>query len=306
MADSVKPKVSVIIPAYNAAEFVAEAVQSILVQTFADFELIIIEDGSTDRTRAILKSFTDERVIVGENLANLGEAESFNIGMALARGDFLARFDADDIAESNRLELQYEFMMAHPEVTVCGADMSSFGEIVAVTAVPLHDGDIKANFMLAKANIMNPTAFVRRQFVIEHRIRMHPGYTSGDDLAFWIDCMRHGAVFANIDKPLIRYRTRPRNRGGQPDPTVREILTRLALDFFPSLSHTEAKALIRIFSVASANLNFGEISQTVTASEKALADNRCYFGENRIVLRNLVVAHLQMFIQAATASIREK
>jgi glycosyltransferase involved in cell wall biosynthesis len=305
MTDSRTPKVSVIMPAYNAEEFLRDAVESILSQTLTDFELIVIEDGSIDGTRAILKSFTDERVIVGENLANLGEAESFNIGMALARGDFLARFDADDIAEPNRLELQYEFMTAHPAVTICGSDMHSFGEIAGITDVPPGDGEIKANFMAATGNIMNPTAFLRRKFVMDTRCRANPGYAMASDLAFWIECMRHGAVFANVKKPLIRYRTRARNLGGQPDPTVREILTGLAADYFPSLSHTEAKAMVRIFVVASGPLNFAEVCQTVTASEKALTDNTSYFGENRNLLRDLVVNYLRMFMSSAAAAIRQ-
>ncbi len=305
MTHSGNPQISVIMPAYNAADFVAEAVRSILAQTFAKFEIIIIEDRSTDSTRAIVKSFTDERILVAENPANLGEAASFNVGMELARGDFLARFDADDIAESNRLKVQYEFMIARPDVTICGSDVDCFGELTGLTDVPPNDGDIKANFMIATANIMNPTAFIRRKFIMERRCRANPDYAMASDLAFWIECMRQGAVFANIKKPLIRYRTRERNRGGQPNPALREILGGLALDFFPSLSRNEALDMVRIFVVEPMTLNSNDASRTVAACRKALFDDTSHFGENRTLLRQHVTNYAQRFINAVDTAIRQ-
>ena len=300
--NSETPKISVVMPAYNAATFVADAVNSILAQSFAGFELIVVEDGSTDATREVLKSFTDPRIAVVANPANLGEAGAFNIGLALAHGEFVARFDADDIAEPNRLELQLAFMTAHPEITVCGSDGECFGEITGPTGVPETDADIKANFMAGMSNIVNPTAVIRRKFLTDTGVRANPNYRTACDLGFWIECMRKGAVFANIKQTLIRYRTNARNFGGEFNPARREILTQLAGEFFPALSRSEAAALSRIFFLGEPMaMSFAEIRRTLAACEKALGEGTSYYGENRDLLRQHVTNYSQAFLKMMKA-----
>ena len=118
------PMVSVIMPVYNAERYLAEAVESILNQTFADFELITIDDCSTDGSLAILKSFADKvkRMHVLENERNLGVTPTLNRGLANARGELIARMDADDISLPDRLEKQFAFLQAHPEIGLVSAD----------------------------------------------------------------------------------------------------------------------------------------------------------------------------------------
>ena len=96
--------VSVIMPVYNAEPFVGQALKSILDQTFRDFELIIVDDGSGDRSREIVHSFHDERIVSIENGRNLGLTASLNVGLEKARGEFIARQDADDLSLPERLE----------------------------------------------------------------------------------------------------------------------------------------------------------------------------------------------------------
>ena len=114
------PEISVIMSVYNGEEYVAEAVESILNQTFSDFELIVIDDCSTDTTGEILKRLAerDERVKVHPNEVNLRLPSSLNKAISLARGRYIARMDADDIALPERLERQYAFMEAHPNVAL--------------------------------------------------------------------------------------------------------------------------------------------------------------------------------------------
>src|SRR4051812_32745176 len=115
------PRVSVLIPAYNSGRFLTEAVESILAQTTADWELIVIDDASTDGTPERLASCNDARLVRLRNPTNLGQVRSINRGLAVARGRYVACLDHDDVAEPGRLERQSDFLDAHPDVSVLGA-----------------------------------------------------------------------------------------------------------------------------------------------------------------------------------------
>src|SRR4051794_13726774 len=102
-------KISVLMPAYNVANFIGEAIRSILNQSFKDFEFIIINDGSTDETESIIQSFSDSRIILVTQ-ENKGVAAALNSGLSIAKSNYIARFDADDICYPHRLAKQYQFM----------------------------------------------------------------------------------------------------------------------------------------------------------------------------------------------------
>src|SRR5690349_19913154 len=109
------PLVSVVIPVYNGERFVVEAVLSILAQTFRDLECIVVDDGSTDRTPELLaiEQTGDPRLVVHRQPTNMGFRAALNTGCALARGELVARMDADDVSLPNRLERQVQFLRAH-------------------------------------------------------------------------------------------------------------------------------------------------------------------------------------------------
>ena len=109
-------------PVYNAENFIAEAIESVLLQTFRDFELLIINDGSTDNTSDVIRSFNDQRIVLIEQ-ENLGVAAALNKGLQHARADYIARFDADDICYPNRLQIQYEFMVSNPDYVIIGSSV---------------------------------------------------------------------------------------------------------------------------------------------------------------------------------------
>ncbi len=121
MNQSAPPRVSVLLPAYNAEEFIVAAVESILAQTFTDFELIIVEDGSTDTTLSQIKNFTDPRIRLIEHAQNQGFAASLNDAIAAAQGEYLARHDADDWSHPDRFAAQVAYLDAHPAVGLLGS-----------------------------------------------------------------------------------------------------------------------------------------------------------------------------------------
>ena len=121
-------QVTVLMPVYNAEQYLREAIGSILHQTFTDFEFIIINDGSTDRSEEIIKSYTDTRIRYYKNESNLKLIATLNKGFDLAGGKYIARMDADDISLPNRLQLQFELMEKNPEVGLCGTWFENFTE----------------------------------------------------------------------------------------------------------------------------------------------------------------------------------
>jgi len=114
------PKVTVLMPAYNAEKYIGEAIASVLNQSFTDFELLIINDGSTDSTQKIIHSFRDKRIVL-INQQNKGVSAALNVGLKAARADYIARFDADDVCHPDRLKIQYEFITSYPQYTIIGS-----------------------------------------------------------------------------------------------------------------------------------------------------------------------------------------
>ena len=112
------PTISIILPAYNAEKYLAPAIESILQQSFKDFEFIILNDGSTDNTEKIILSYTDSRIKYIKNEKNLKLIKTLNKGIELAKGKYIARMDADDIALPTMLEECYTFFETHPEYSI--------------------------------------------------------------------------------------------------------------------------------------------------------------------------------------------
>ena len=115
------PLISVILPAYNADRYLTEAIKSILAQTYSNFELIILNDGSTDHTEQIILGFTDSRILYIDNHQNLGIVATLNKGLSVAQGEYIARMDADDISTAVRFEHQINYLETHPAVGVLGS-----------------------------------------------------------------------------------------------------------------------------------------------------------------------------------------
>lgn len=121
-------KVTVLMPVYNAGLFLRETIESILCQTWSDFEFLIINDGSTDSSREIILSFDDPRIRLVDNQSNIGLTKSLNRGLQLAIGEYVARQDADDISYRKRFERQVKFMSSHPEVVLLGTRARAINE----------------------------------------------------------------------------------------------------------------------------------------------------------------------------------
>jgi glycosyltransferase involved in cell wall biosynthesis len=123
-----KPEISVLMSVYNAEQYLEKAIESILNQSFKNFEFLIINDASDDNSLNIINRFQDHRLHVYSNPVNLGLANSLNKGINLSQGKYIARMDADDIAVLSRLAIQYTFLEKNPHIDICGASVRLINE----------------------------------------------------------------------------------------------------------------------------------------------------------------------------------
>ncbi len=203
------PKVSVILPVYNSEKYIREAVQSILNQTFTDFELLIFNDASTDNTLNILREFKDSRIQIINNEVNLRVVKTLNKGLDLAKGEFIARMDADDIAHAERFSKQLNYFKNHPQVDFCGTWVQNFGaEDLIMRAAYTHD-NIKARLLFLNP-VFHPSVMFKRDSFKKYNLRFDESFTNAEDYGLWADAI-DVIKFANVPEVLLKYRIHAEN-----------------------------------------------------------------------------------------------
>lgn len=189
---------------YNAAEFLIDSVESVLNQTFSDFEFIIIDDKSTDNSLVILKSITDPRIVLIENEENQGLTRNLNNGIRLAKGNYLARMDADDISLLNRFERQIQFLDENTEIAMCGTQIMEFGNRFELSNYSLSYDKIK--FELLKQNCFaHPTVMWRRLDFIKYNLFYDESFVIAQDYELWTRVVEKLKVI-NLNEALLKYR----------------------------------------------------------------------------------------------------
>lgn len=201
------PKVSVLMPAYNSEKYVGAAIESILNQTFADFEFIIINDGSTDGTPEIINKYAraDKRIRFIDNKKNQGIIAVLNNGLDLCRGEYIARMDSDDISLPERLKKQVKYMNAHPECGACGTWIRKFGTKTKGKVIKYPDNAKLLDFVIHGNLVANPSSMVRRTVIVANKIKYNPQYKYAEDYGFWIDVVKHNEIH-NLQDVLLNYR----------------------------------------------------------------------------------------------------
>ena len=204
------PKVSVLVPLYNTDEnHLKEMIESVLNQTFADFELLLLNDSpDNENIRRIVGSYSDNRIFYSENPENYGISVSRNKLLEMAKGEYLAIFDHDDICMPNRLELQVAYMDKHPEVGVCSGWMHEIPRD-RVNKQPEGNEEIKRGLMRGCC-VVHSAAMLRKSTLVKNNIRYEAFYSPAEDYVLWIRLMAV-TMFHNIQQPLIKYRNHPDN-----------------------------------------------------------------------------------------------
>ena len=203
------PKVTVLMPAYNAENYIAEAIDSVLRQSFIDFELLIINDGSTDNTEKIIRSFTDQRIRL-LNQSHQGIAAALNEGLGSANSVYIARFDADDICIQERLHEQVSFLNDNPDYVLTGSD----AEYISENGEHLFDLKCAGNtyqqiiqIIYSYCPFIHSSVMYRREAVIKaggYSLYAH----NFEDYFLWIQLAKYGK-FYNLPQQLIKVRFNP-------------------------------------------------------------------------------------------------
>ena len=199
------PRVTVLMPTYNVAPYVKEAIESVLQQSYRDFELLLVDDASTDDTLAKVRSIDDPRIRIAAFDNNVGLAENLNRGLALIDTEYVARMDGDDIAEPYWLEHEVSVLDSHPEVGICSGGFERFGSVTSLVRFPERHEDCMAN-MLFECSVIVPT--FRMSLYRDHGLRYRTDAFPAEDYRFWAECLRVTKIY-NLQETLFHYRMHP-------------------------------------------------------------------------------------------------
>lgn len=192
-------------PAYNGEKYIGKAIESILCQTYDNFELVIVEDASTDKTLDIIKEYSDERIVLIQNSENKGIAFSTNLGIDQSHGKYIALLDDDDMATPERLEWQLEYMEEHKEIDILGgrsACIDKDGNFLKYDPEPLRNPKyIKANLLFCDRKFANCTTMMRKDFLMDNNLRYKDNCLGMQDVKFFMDSSKVGNI-SSIDRLL--------------------------------------------------------------------------------------------------------
>ncbi len=317
MDSNVKPLISVLMPVYNCSKYIYNSTISILNQTFSDFELIIIDDCSTDNTVDILKKFNDERIVLIVKQKNTGITNSLNYALDIAKGKYLARMDGDDISNIDRLEKQYKFMEGHPDVVLCGGGY----EVIKSNYEHAQQGDIfvqkapaatldvltrswirifwgKGNIRIktfkpyllhgellfdlaTHCSFAHPTVMIKSEVLKINKVKYNPKFEFAEDYEMWTKLSEYGKL-ANIPDILIKYRRHEYQTTNTRSFEQKEISKEIALNHIKKLSKQN------IYSEYYINHKLDALSD-YKKYKSVECDIQKYFEDNKIVLNPKIV-----------------
>jgi glycosyltransferase involved in cell wall biosynthesis len=217
--------ITVIIPSYNASAYIREAIESIILQTHKQLQILILDDGSVDDTLKIIRSFDDNRIELFTTIRNRGQAYQLNLGIQKAKGDFIAIMHADDIADIHKLEKQVNFMKANPEVGICGTWVNLIGDKIGVWTYPLKNQDCK-NLLLNAVPFAHPAVMIRTGIIKSLITPYEQAMVPAEDYDLWV---RLALItdFANLQEPLLHYRIHSNQIGRTADHRIPAIFAEI-------------------------------------------------------------------------------
>lgn len=299
-------KLAVMLPAYNAENFITECLDSLLNQTFSDFCILAVNDASTDNTDNILESYAakDTRLRVYHFSENQGEPAVMQFTMDILKEmdvEYVARMDADDICFPNRFETQIQYLDNHPKIDILGSNAILFYDGQAdkepkVSDLTLLDKDIKAHLSLARRHMINPTTMWRHSSIKDLTINYAQTATA-PDFHMWVQCALHQKKFANLAEPLLFYRIHQGQASKIHDKMSESIQYSMELwisHLFPELTPKEVSLLSLILHGKSIRLYPEEFEIAFSAYEKVHSNNEIsLFGEDREMMFSILDTHTQ-------------
>lgn len=197
--------VSVVMPIYNGQAYLKEAVNSILEQSYSTIELIVINDGSTDASLSLINSFTDTRIKVINFEVNKGLIAALNAGLQAAQGEYIARMDADDIADAKRIEKQVQYFKSNPNIIACDSDYFNLSGTSKNLSSSIYQGDTLKGMLIFTTCFCHPAVMMRNVFK-EKQLYYNADFKHVEDYKLWCDLAALGA-FGHVQEPLLHYRS---------------------------------------------------------------------------------------------------
>ncbi|MDO4195973.1 MAG: glycosyltransferase [Prevotellaceae bacterium] len=201
--DKIAPMISIVLPVYNAEQYLQESLNSILEQTYTDFELLVLDDGSTDKSIEIVEAYSDNRIRLFRGNHNF--IATLNKGIAESRGKYIARMDADDVMVLNRLQKQVKIMEEYPDVAVCSSCAEAFGLQHGIMGSGLGLIDKPLPYLLYGNFLIHPATMIRKSFLVDNGVK-YANCPFAEDYKMWFDIARHGGKFFVLPEALLRYR----------------------------------------------------------------------------------------------------
>lgn len=236
------PRITVLMPVWNGGAYLPAAIRSVIGQTFADLELLVVDDGSTDDSVAVARAFDDPRIRVLGPSEHRGVAATLNRGLDAARGALVARMDADDVSLPNRLARQAGFLDAHPEVGLCGAWARTLGPDPAPLVTPTEPDRLAASLFFGNS-LVHPSVVLRTSVLKAHALCYDPGYNSAEDYELWAR-MASVTRLATVPEVLVLLRTHAAQASIVRAPEMRaaggRVLTRQLRRLIPDAGEADA------------------------------------------------------------------
>ena len=202
-------KVTILLPAYNAALYLRNSLDSIMRQAFKDFDVLLIDDGSMDDTSKIAIEYSniDRRIKYYKNEKNIGLIKTLNKGLSLAKGEYIVRMDADDIMFDDRLYKQVKYMDSNPECFVCGGQMEYIGGLTGMAPILPQKYEDLLYLSLINCPLYHPTTIIRNSAIKQFGLKYNDSYKHAEDYKFWSDIIfSHPNSIANIKDVVLFYR----------------------------------------------------------------------------------------------------
>ena len=248
---------SILMPVYKTAQYLREALDSILSQSFTDFELIVLNDASPDNAEAVLDSYSDSRIVRYSGEKNVGLSNVLNIGLDMAKGKYIARMDSDDISLPERLQIQVDYLDSHPDIDLCSCGMQLFGAKEDVWVRSQNPKETRIN-ALFYSPVLHASSMWRRDSFEKKGLRFRQDMVPAEDYDLWVRALLSGLTLVNMPQVLYKYRIHPDQATTQTNKTNskgREIQQLYLQYACPSLSEADRASFPKkVWPVFIANL----------------------------------------------------
>lgn len=285
------PKITVLMAAYNAEAYLKECMDSVLGQTYGDYEFLIIDDGSTDRTIDIIASYKDDRIRLIRNEKNLSQVTSLNIGLDYAKGEYIARIDADDVAFPRRLEKQSEFLRKYTDIALIGSWAQAIDErskAIVISRLPVRREEIIATVLFGGFIAIHSSFMFRKKTIFDIG-KYNEAFSFCEDYKLIIDLLLNRCMVNNIPEVLAKYRVHnDRISVRDSRPQAERYLTavrQFTQNFIEGIADTDRRLLSNFLINAGSmrrayweeDLNKTEIAKIIDLCNLLLANISAYF-----------------------------